>query len=142
MKRLLHLFNNCRLRTKLLISYVSLVVILLAFWGGSAYNQINRQLVENARSDFHNTFSFACLLLENSTSLATFVTNRIITTDYYMEACRIQSFQIKRDNSPLLLVSRLCWNNFIKLLCLYGHTTALIVFSDTASLIGIFTSVS
>jgi len=38
MKRLLHLFNNCRLRTKLLISYVSLVVILLVFWGGSAYN--------------------------------------------------------------------------------------------------------
>lgn len=70
MKRLLHLFNNCRLRTKLLISYVSLVVILLVFWGGSAYNQINRHLLENARSDFHNTFSFACLLLENKIARA------------------------------------------------------------------------
>lgn len=70
MKRLLHLFNNCRLRTKLLISYVSLVVILLAFWSGSAYNQISRQLLENARSDFHNTFSFACLLLENKIARA------------------------------------------------------------------------
>lgn len=63
-------FNSCRLRTKLLVSYVCLVVILLVFWGGSAYTQINRQLVENARTDLSNTLSFACLLLENKTARA------------------------------------------------------------------------
>lgn len=70
MKKLLHMFNNCRLRTKLLISYICLVVILLCFWGGSAYTQINRQLAGNARADFRNTFSFACLLLENKIARA------------------------------------------------------------------------
>ena len=58
-------YANLRLGTKLLVSYSSLLVILLVFWCFSSYLQINRQLTANARTEFRNSSEFSGILLKN-----------------------------------------------------------------------------
>ncbi len=58
-------FRDLRLRTKLMISYSALLLILLVFWGMSAYLQINRQLTQNAQKEFTDSAELTAILLEN-----------------------------------------------------------------------------
>lgn len=63
-------FNNLHLRAKLMISYLAVILILVLFWGGSSYAQMNTQISMIAEKDFSNLASSACTLIQNKAERA------------------------------------------------------------------------
>ena len=70
MARLWKRFNDLRLRAKLMISYLAVILILVLFWGGSSYAQMNTQISLIAENDFANLAASACTLMRNKVDRA------------------------------------------------------------------------
>ncbi len=70
MARLWKRFNDLQLRSKLIISYSIVVLVLMLFWGVSSYAQMNSQLADLAQREFDEMVISTTSRIQNKTDRA------------------------------------------------------------------------